>query len=113
MAGVKGRSGGPRPGSGRKPHSVEVYRKQMELTLLACVTEDAWTEVVTAALRQAQNGEAAARQWLSERVMGKVKDVVDHAHSGTVKQLVEVTYSRRAHTADPPGAPPEPGGDQA
>ena len=85
----------------------------MELTLLACVTEDDWTKVVRAALIQAQNGEAAARQWLSERVMGKVKDVVAHDHTGTVKQVVEVTYSRRAHPTDAPGAAPGTGADQA
>lgn len=88
--------GGARPGAGRKPSNVEDYRRQMELTLLACVTEDDWSQVVTAALRQAQNGEAAARQWLSDRVMARVKDEAVVKHTGEVKQVVEVTYTRKA-----------------
>lgn len=66
--------GGKRPGAGRKPYSVEVYRRRMEEVLLGRVSEDEWIAIVAAAIRQATEGDAAARQWLSDRVMGKVRD---------------------------------------
>lgn len=92
MAGVKGRSGGPRPGSGRKPHDVERYRREMERRLLACVTEDDWVVVVRAALVQAQKGEAVARQWLSDRVMGKVREAPPNADA--LAGVTEVVFRR-------------------
>lgn len=103
--------GGARLGAGRKPRNVEVYRKQMELTLLACVTQDDWATVVLSALSRAKAGDSLARQWLSDRVMGKVKDESAHEHSGKVE--IEVTYSRRgADPSGPAGAAPGPAADQ-
>lgn len=65
--------GGKRLHSGRKPKDVEVYRREMERTFLACVTEDDWAEVVAKAVTQAKDGDASARQWLSDRVMPRVR----------------------------------------
>lgn len=62
--------------------------------MLACVSEDDWSSVVRSALDRAKAGDAAARQWLSDRVMTRVKDEAAVRHTGKIE--VEVTYQRRA-----------------
>lgn len=88
--------GGPRPGAGRKPYSVEVYRRRMEEVLLQRVSEAEWIAIVAAAIRQATEGDAAARSWLSDRVMGKVREAppTEDALAG----VTEVVFRRLDRT---------------
>lgn len=95
--------GGKRPGAGRKPSDVEQYRREMERTLLAGVTEGDWHAVVAKALAQAKEGDAGARQWLSDRVMGKVRDKVDVEQQGEI--VVRVIRDRAGGTAPLRSAP--------
>jgi len=66
--------------------------------------------LVAVALERAAMGDLDALKWIAEKTEGKVTERVEQ--SGEVKHVVEVTYARRAHQLDPPGAPPEPGTDQ-
>jgi hypothetical protein len=100
--------GGKRPGAGRKPHSIEVYRRKMEALLCARVTDEDWTKIVDVAVAQAKRGDVAARVWLSERVMGRVTDKSQVETTGMVRVLVE--YHRTPPAA---GAASGPGADQA
>jgi hypothetical protein len=73
-----------------------------------------WRNAIAAkAIELASKGDLDAIKWIADRTDGKVTDVKTVEHSGQVKQVVEVTYSRRAHQPGSAGTPPEPGGDQA
>jgi len=62
---VKGASGNPQ---GRLPKQIEqTYLQVCESTC----TFDVWREIVTKAVEQAKRGDARARQWLSDYLMGK------------------------------------------
>jgi len=74
-------------------------------------TDPSWRHnLVAQAIRSAAAGDLDALKWIAEKTEGKVKDIVEQ--SGEVRHVVEVTYARRTHPVDPPGAPPEPGADQ-
>ena len=62
---VKGASGNPQ---GRLPKEIEkTYLQVCESTC----TFDVWREIVMKAVEQAKRGDARARQWLSDYLMGK------------------------------------------
>lgn len=103
--------GGKRPGAGRKPSDVEHYRREMERTLLGCVTPEDWQRVVSRALTQAKQGDAGARQWLSDRVMGKVRDETKVTHEQSGGFRVEVVYAD-AGPIGPAAPAPGPVADQ-
>lgn len=72
-----------------------------------------WRAAVAArVIQMAANGDLDAIKWIADRTDGKVTDVKTVEHGGVVKQIVEVTYARRAHPPDPPGAAPGPTADQ-
>ena len=62
---VKGASGNPQ---GRLPKQVE--QSYLQVCESTC-TFDVWREIVTKAVEQAKQGDARARQWLSDYLMGK------------------------------------------
>lgn len=72
MAGVKGRSGGARPGSGRKSTATEGYQAQMRSVITERVTREDWAMVVEVALAHAKAGKSDARDWLSAWIVGAV-----------------------------------------
>lgn len=84
MAGVKGRSGGARPGSGQKASKTDLYQGQMRALVEEVVTPDDWRYVVSVALGRAKAGDAVSRAWLSPWVWGAepkevtVKGDADH-----------------------------------
>ena len=60
---IKGNGGGP--GRPRKEREVEYYRI-MQLH----VTPDRWGKIVQKALEQAERGDAVARKWLADYLIG-------------------------------------------
>lgn len=74
MAGVKGRSGGRRPGAGRKSEATRTYQESMRAVFEQIITRDDWQKVVMTALALAKAGDKSAREWLSDWVIGKVPD---------------------------------------
>ena len=61
---VKGSSGNPR---GRLPKERE--EKYYEI-MAGEATPDRWREIIRTAIRQAERGDAQARKWLSDYLMG-------------------------------------------
>ena len=61
---VKGHSGNP---SGRAPKSRE--QRYYEITMSACTYAD-WEKIVKKAADQAKRGDAQARKWLSDYLVG-------------------------------------------
>ena len=90
MAGAKGRSGGRRPGAGRKAENTANYQTAMRDLFQQCVRPEDWQTVIWTALARAKAGDKAAREWLSAWIVGKVPDEVKHEQSGKV--VVEVAY---------------------
>lgn len=62
---VKGESGNPQ---GRLPKQVE--SSYLQVSENVC-TFDVWREIVAKAIEQAKRGDARARQWLSDYLVGK------------------------------------------
>ena len=62
---VKGASGNPQ---GRLPKQTETSYLQVSESVC---TFDVWREIVAKAIEQAKRGDARARQWLSDYLMGK------------------------------------------
>ena len=67
---VKGASGNPQ---GRLPKQVE--QTYLQVAENAC-TFDVWHEIVAKAIEQAKHGDARARQWLSDYLIGKPLQMV-------------------------------------
>jgi hypothetical protein len=62
---VKGASGNPQ---GRLPKQTETSYLQVSESVC---TFDVWREIVAKAIEQAKRGDARARQWLSDYLIGK------------------------------------------
>ena len=60
---VKGNSGGP----GRPPKERE--ERYYEITMTACTYKD-WEAIIKKAIEQAKRGDAIARKWLSDFLVG-------------------------------------------
>lgn len=93
MAGVKGRSGGKRPGSGRKPDAIRKYQEQMREAARACVTEDDVRTMMESAISRAKAGDDRARQFVSDWVLGKVPDEVKQDVNLTGDLVIRVVYA--------------------
>jgi len=61
---VKGTSGNP---NGRKPKDREV--RYYEITMSAC-TYDEWKDIIKTAVKQAKRGDAQARKFLADYLIG-------------------------------------------
>lgn len=78
-----GQSGNP---AGRPKRSVEEkYLKKIS----SSVTLTEWREIVKKAVEQAKRGDAKARQWLSDYLVGKPVQGVDLTSDNIVRFLVE------------------------
>jgi hypothetical protein len=77
MAGVKGKSGGARPGAGRKSPDFAAYQARMRDALISCVSEEDVRAIVARAVTDAKDGNPIARLWLGAYVFGKPPEKVD------------------------------------
>jgi len=82
---IKGHSGNP---TGRMPKDREV--KFYDLTVSA-VTEDEWVDIVKAAVRLAKKGDAQARKWLSDHLIGLPQQKVDLTTNGENINSIGIT----------------------
>jgi len=76
---IKGSSGNP---TGRAPRKRE--ERYYEI-LISTVTFDDWKDIVKKAADQAKRGDAVARKWLSDYIVG----VPEQNYSGDVRILFE------------------------
>lgn len=84
---VKGASGNPQ---GRLPKEIEqTYLQVCESTC----TFDVWREIVLKAIEQAKRGDARARQWLSDYLMGKPLSMLTAVQDNR-DTLITVKYVR-------------------
>ena len=84
---VKGASGNPQ---GRLPKETE--KTYLEVCQNTC-TFDVWREITMKAVEQAKRGDARARQWLSDYLMGKPISMV-MAVQDNRDTLITVKYIR-------------------
>ena len=84
---VKGASGNPQ---GRLPKQTETSYLQVSESVC---TFDVWREIVAKAVEQAKRGDARARQWLSDYLMGKPISMV-MAVQDNRDTLITVKYIR-------------------
>ena len=82
---IKGHSGNP---TGRMPKDREV--KFYDLTVSA-VSEDEWVKVVKTAVRLAIKGDAQARKWLSDHLIGLPQQKVDLTTNGENINSIGIT----------------------
>jgi pyridoxal/pyridoxine/pyridoxamine kinase len=69
-----GQSGNP---SGRPAYTAEFARQLVKL-----VKRHDWRDIVLKAIEQAKRGDPKAREWLSDRVMGKAGQLIDITSAG-------------------------------
>ena len=84
---VKGASGNPQ---GRLPKQTETSYLQVSESVC---TFDVWREIVAKAVEQAKRGDARARQWLSDYLIGKPISMV-MAVQERQDTLITVKYMR-------------------
>jgi len=84
---VKGASGNPQ---GRLPKQTETSYLQVSESVC---TFDVWREIVAKAVEQAKRGDARARQWLSDYLIGKPVSMV-MAVQERQDTLITVKYMR-------------------
>lgn len=89
---AKGNGGGP--GRPRREREVEYYRI-METE----VTPSDWRAIVSKATDQAKRGDAVARKWLSDYLMGQ--PVQKHEHGGEDGSPIEIIVT---YVKNPPDA---------
>lgn len=93
MAGVKGKSGGARPGAGRKTAATKDYQTTMRAAFERCVTREEWEVCIQALLRDAKRGSVAAFRELAPWVVGRVPDQVEHR--GNDGGAIQIVYAPR------------------
>ena len=81
---VKGVSGNP---NGRSPKDRE---ERYYNILLTAVTFEDWQEIVRKAADQARRGDAVARKWLSDYLVGAAQQKLDVTTNGESVNLIEV-----------------------
>lgn len=91
MAGVKGRSGGARPGAGRKKQTTVVEQASRRSVVLEVFDEQAWRETVTAWLAMAAETPSVIYPLLPY-ILGSPKQEINV--SGEIKH-VEMASARR------------------
>jgi len=79
---VKGYNGGP----GRPPKARE--KRYYEITISTC-TYKQWTAIIKKAVEQALEGDATARKWLSDYLVGSPKQYLEHSGELGVFDLAE------------------------
>lgn len=93
---VKGESGNPQ---GRLPKQIE--QTYLQVSESVC-TFDVWREIVAKAIEQAKRGDARARQWLSDYLIGKPLPMIMavQRHEPLVIKWVDVETSNKPITID-------------
>jgi len=91
MAGVKGRSGGARPGAGAKKKSTEEQQQANRDLVLSIVTDQDLIDVTRTALVQSKDGDQAARNWISSYCLGNPKN----EHDVNIKGAVTIVLPER------------------
>jgi len=95
---VKGESGNPQ---GRLPKQVEQTYLQVSENVCSF---DVWREIVAKAVEQAKRGDARARQWLSDYLVGKPLPMVmalqENQKTEIVIKWVDVETSNKPITVD-------------
>lgn len=95
---LKGETGNP---AGRQPKERE--RRFYEITL-ATVTFEDWREIVVRAVTDAKRGDATARKWLSDYLVGVPEQRVDVTSNGeTVKTVFDYSAAIAAIAPGPTG----------
>lgn len=74
------------PGRPSKEREVKYYE-----ILVSEVTEDKWRNIIKTAIRQAENGDYRARDFLSDRIMGKVNNNL--TLRGDKEQPIQIDYN--------------------
>lgn len=80
---LKGHTGNP---NGRMPKEREI--KFYDLTLSAVSDED-WTAIVLTAVKLAKRGDAQARKWLSDYLMGVPSQPINLDNSGPIQLVIK------------------------
>ncbi len=83
---VKGNGGGP--GRPKKEREVEYYR----ILQFRC-TPDRWQKIIDKALEQAERGDAVARKWLADYLIGPPVERKEVENSGAV--TFKVVYENK------------------
>jgi len=92
----KGHTGNP---NGRAPRGRE--ERYYEI-LKQSVSIDDWKQIITKAVDQAKRGDAVARKWLADYLIGPPVEPIDITNRGTLKVLVEYVDSSANDQIDPP-----------
>ena len=78
---------------GRKPRAVEL---KILATFNEVVTEEDWKDIIRTALKLAKRGDKWARDWLSDRVLGKPLQQIDiHAIAPEATNVIDVYEESR------------------
>jgi len=80
---IKGHKGN----GGRKPRAVE--QSYLDI-MLGEVSPDEWREIVGVAKRQAMRGDAVARKWLSDYIIGPPVQKADITSDGQPIQVIGI-----------------------
>ena len=84
--------GGKRPGAGRPPKTVTDWRRRMEAVFQRSVSDADVQEATRVWVGMWKKGDRDAA-FIWDRVIGKVRDVAEHEHTGVIR--VEVEYVTR------------------
>ena len=71
-----------KPGQSGNPSGRPAYTAEFTQRLVKLVKRADWRDIVLKAIEQAKRGDYKAREWLSDRVMGKAGQFVDITTAG-------------------------------
>jgi len=69
--------GGFQPGRSGNPSGRPAYAAEFTQRLVKLVKRADWRDIVLKAVEQAKRGDSKAREWLSDRLMGKANQYMD------------------------------------
>jgi len=86
---VKGNTAAQGSGGGRPKRSVE---EKYIKALSRRVTTEEWNKIIEVAIQFAKAGDARARQWISDYLMGKPIQRMEHTGEGGGEVVFRVVY---------------------
>jgi len=91
---IKGVSGNP----GGRPIDQSKYLKRIDTAM----TLKRWRAIILKAIEQAERGDAKARQWLSDYILGKPVQYIDQKteHTGSLEIVFGEPIPRRIQDED-------------
>lgn len=92
MVAMKGRSGGARPGAGRKTDSVREAQQSNRATMLAMVTPEDIQAVARAMISKAKSGDEKAFRAFFSYVLGAPDSELTIKGDANAPLVVEVVY---------------------